>query len=283
MAETDIGAATGFGIVSATAILRFRKANVAQNICTMAPSKNGHHTVRIPVYSQIALAATQTAGQEYTPGTATTIAVDGVDCVPQRHNIWATVSDLAAHGNTGLLVNAGAQLGNSVAAELDDQVADAIDDFTLTVGGAAIHMDTGVLFDAVAKLEATSTPRPYGSMLHPTQVYGNWGLTEDLADHLQFSKASADLVDGPGYAGSIGGVNIYTSPSANATSDQHKGCIMGKGAIGIGYIDFGGGNFIELRTERDELSASTNLVCNGYWASDELVDLHGVEIHTEIS
>ena len=29
--------------------------------------------------------------------------------------------------------------------------------------------------------------------------------------------------------------------------------------------------------------ASTNIVANGYWAVSELVDLHGVEIHTEIS
>ena len=48
-------------------------------------------------------------------------------------------------------------------------------------------------------------------------------------------------------------------------------------------MDFGAGNFIELRTERNELGASTNLVANGYWAASELVDLHGVEIHTEIS
>ena len=42
-------------------------------------------------------------------------------------------------------------------------------------------------------------------------------------------------------------------------------------------------NFIQLATERNELGASTNIVANGYWAVSELVDLHGVEIHTEIS
>jgi len=38
-----------------------------------------------------------------------------------------------------------------------------------------------------------------------------------------------------------------------------------------------------MAQEREEVSAKTVLVANGYYAVSELVDVHGVEIHTEIS
>jgi len=87
-----------------------------------------------------------------------------------------------------------------------------------------------------------------------------------------------------GFVTSIAGISFYTSPQViDGGTGEKKGAIFAKTALGCGYIDFGGGSFIEMRTERNELGASTNLVANGYWASAELVDLHGVEIFTEIS
>ena len=89
---------------------------------------------------------------------------------------------------------------------------------------------------------------------------------------------------GPGFVTNLAGISFYTSPQvADGDTGRKKGAIYAKTALGAGYIDFGGGNFIQLATERNELGASTNLVANGYWAASELVDLHGVEIHTEIS
>ena len=66
-------------------------------------------------------------------------------------------------------------------------------------------------------------------------------------------------------------------------STEKKGAIFSKTALGAGLIDTGGGSFIEIRSERNETQASTTIVANGYWEITELVDLHGVEIFTEIS
>ena len=83
----------------------------------------------------------------------------------------------------------------------------------------------------------------------------------------------------------LAGINFYTSPQVADGSDgtEKKGAIYAKSAIGAGFIDFGAGNFIEIKSDRNELGAQTQLVANGYWAVTELVDLHGVEIFTEIS
>ena len=137
-------------------------------------------------------------------------------------------------------------------------------------------------------------PRPYSAVLHPQQVYGSFGLSNELALTATNSSVGAfahggassvgEQFYGAGFVTSIAGIDFYTSPQViDGATGRKKGAIYSKSALGAGYIDFGGGNFIELKTERNELGASTNMVANGYWAVSELVDLHGVEIHTEIS
>ena len=59
--------------------------------------------------------------------------------------------------------------------------------------------------------------------------------------------------------------------------------MFSRGAIGCGYLDFGGGNFIQMASEREEAYAKTTLVANAYYAGAELVDVWGVEIDTEVS
>ena len=125
-------------------------------------------------------------------------------------------------------------------------------------------------------------------------MYGSFGLSNELALTATNSSVGAfahggassvgDQFYNAGFVSSIAGIDFYTSPQViDGATGRKKGAIYSKTAVGAGYIDFGAGNFIELRTERNELGASTNLVANGYWAVSELVDLHGVEIHTEIS
>ena len=125
-------------------------------------------------------------------------------------------------------------------------------------------------------------------------MYGSFGLSNELGQVAAVNGSNGAFGAGSstsesflqaGFVTSLAGINFYTSPQVIDGSDgtEKKGAIMAKTALGCGYIDFGGGSFIEMRTERNELGASTNLVANGYWASAELVDLHGVEIFTEIS
>ena len=148
--------------------------------------------------------------------------------------------------------------------------------------------------DALASLETNDAPRPYAAVLHPQQMYGSFGLSNELALTATASSVGAFAHGGAasvgdqfykaGFVSSLAGIDFYTSPQvADGATGRKKGAIYAKTAIGAGFIDMGAGNFIEIKTERNALGASTNLVANGYWAVSELVDLHGVEIHTEIS
>ena len=271
MANTDVGvAAGGLGKTIAAAIVQFNKAAVTPATISMAAAVKGSNTVQFPVYSKLAVSAVtnEATGDEDTEVAATSITTAATSVEVLRNHINARVTDLAAYGNSdALMVNAGQVLGNAVAAEFDANIC---------------------------ALETNDAPRPYSAILHPQQMYGSFGLSNELGQVAAVNGSNGAFGAGSsasegflqaGFVTSLAGVNFYTSPQVIDGSDgtEKKGAIFAKTALGCGYIDFGGGNFIEMRTERNELGASTNLVANGYWASAELVDLHGVEIFTEIS
>ena len=298
MAVTDVGiAAGGLGKTVAAAIVQFNKSAVTPRTITMVSAQNGSNTVAIPVYSKMAVSSVtnSASGAEETTGSAASITTAAVSLEVLRNNVYAQVTDLASYGNSdALLVNAGKVLGNAVAAEFDNHCCALFDAFATSKGASTEGLRWLDVMDAVASLESNDAPRPYSAVLHPQQMYGSFGLSNELGQVAAVngsngafgagSSASEDFLQA-GFVTSLAGINFYTSPQVIDGSDstEKKGAIYSKSALGCGYIDFGGGSFIEMRTERNELGASTNLVANGYWASAELVDLHGVEIFTEIS
>ena len=290
MAFTDVssdGAQGGLGKVIASAIVQFHKANVCAPLFTGVACSPGTNVAQFPVYAKEALSGVQTSasGAEETTGTSVAIETNAVTAEVFRNNIYTEVKDLAAHGNAdALLVNVGRVLGNAVAAHFDEEGCALFDASTNGVGGAAVHNNLGILFDAVGTLEANDAPRDYNAVLHPLQVYGNHGITEDLNASAGITPGTvADSLVGPGFVTQLGGIGIYTSPQVPATSDQRKGGVFSKTAFGYGFIDQGGGSFIQIETDRNAPAAATQIVANGYFNSLQLVDLHCVEVHTEVS
>ena len=297
MANTDVGvAAGGLGKTIAAAIVQFNKAAVTPGTVSLQAAQPGSNVVQFPVYAKLGVSdvTNEATGDEDTEVAATSITTAATNVEVLRNHINARVTDLAAHGNAdALMVNAGQVLGNAVAAEMDANICALFDGFATSKG-----TDDGLRFldimDAVASLETNDAPRPYSAVLHPQQMYGSFGLSNELATTATASSVGAFAHGGASFVGeqfyragfvtSLAGIDFFTSPQViDGATGRKKGAIYSKTAIGVGFIDFGGVNFIELKTERNELGASTNLVANGYWAVSELVDLHGVEIHTEIS
>ena len=297
MANTDVGiAAGGLGKTIAAAIVQFNKAAVTPATISMAAAVRGSNTVQFPVYAKLAVTAVENeaTGDEDTEVAATSITTAATNVEVLRNHINARVTDLAAYGNSdALMINAGQVLGNAVAAEFDANICALYDGFA-TSKGTDDSLRFIDIMDAVASLETNDAARPYSAVLHPQQMYGAFGLSNELSTTAVSSSVGAfahggainvaDQFYSAGFVTNIAGISFYTSPQViDGSTGRKKGAIYSKTALGAGFIDFGGGNFIQLATERNELGASTNLVANGYWAAGELVDLHGVEIHTEIS
>ena len=295
MAVTDVGVAQGaLGKTIAAAILQFNKAAVCQGVVNMVACQKGTNVAQVPVYSKQALSTvtTNASGAEETTGSAESITSNPSNLEVFRNNVYAQVTDLASYGNSdALLVNAGQILGNTVAAHFDEEGCALLDTFSTAVGGAGVSMHLGLIFDSVAGLEASDAPRGYSAILHPLQVWGSFGLTNELSN-VAVLQSNAGLSQSPGvgedfrkagFSSTVGGVDIYTSPQVVSTSDQHKGGIFAKTAIACGYIDQGGGSFIQIEMDRNAPAASTEVVANGYFNLAVTINDHGREVHTETS
>ena len=298
MAVTDVGvAAGGLGKTVAAAIVQFNKSAVCPRTITMVPAQSGSNTVAIPVYTKQAVSSVtnSASGAEETTGSALSITTAATTLEVLRNNVYAQVTDLASYGNSdALLVNAGKVLGNAVAAEFDNHCCALFDGFATSKGASTEGLRWLDVMDAVASLEANDAPRPYSAVLHPQQMYGSFGLSNELGQVAAVNgsngafaggSSASEQFMGAGFVTSLAGINFYTSPQVQDGSDstEKKGAIYAQTALGCGYIDFGGGNFIQLETQRQAQEAGTDIVANGYWEIAETVDLHGVEIFTEIS
>ena len=298
---TDVGvAAGGLGTAVAAATVQFNKAAIMPNLIQMVAAPSGTNTVKFPVYTKHDPTHAdygvdeQASGAEETIANLTSIETTAISCEVLRRAIRAEISDLSAHGNAdALLVNAGLQLGNDVARKFDVEVCALLDDFANGVGHDD-GMNFNLFMDAIATLEANDAPRPYAAVLHPQQVYGSQGISTEFgsiaavnASNGAFSgmtgTAEAQFM-GAGFVTNLAGVSIHTTTAVvTGGTGRKEGAMFSKTALGAGYIDFGGGNFIQMASEREEAYAKTTLVANAYYAAAELVDVYGCEIDTEIS
>ena len=296
MAYTDTDVATGaLGLAIGGAIVQFNKVAVMPNLINMVPCPKGSVTARIPVYSKLGVSNVETAsaGAEGASNQEV-ITTAPVDIEVLRNHIDVLITDLAAHGNhDALMVNAGQAIGNAVALEFDSQcLTGRVDDFATTVGANTTGMSMNKLFTAVAKLEENSAPRPYACVLHPLNMWGDFGLTNEMGSVAANNESNGALSGGnavgsqfsaAGLVTNLAGVAMHTSPSTSIAdgAGTSQGGVFAKTAIACAYIDFGGGNFVQLETQRDADLAGTELVANGYFAFGECVDLHGVTLLNE--
>tara|TARA_Y100001973_G_scaffold47704_1_gene71065 strand:- start:1960 stop:2919 length:960 start_codon:yes stop_codon:yes gene_type:complete len=296
ISDTDVAVGAASGITTAAATLQFNKSAVAPATITMGAAVKGSTSVSFPEWSKVATSSVDnnSAGAEGADTALVDLTSVANTVEVLRNTIAVQVTDLVAHGTSeAYLVQAGQVLGNAVAAEFDTNVLAAFDNFATSKGSddSLRFLD---IMDALASLEANDAPRPYSAVLHPQQMYGSFGLSNEFGISAVSSSNGAfngghavsvgEQFMGAGFVTNIAGINFFTSPQVmDGATGRKKGAVYAKTALAAGFIDFGGGNFIEIKTDRNELGASTQLVANGYWAVTELVDLHGVEIHTEIS
>jgi hypothetical protein len=117
-------------------------------------------------------------------------------------------------------------------------------------------------------------------------MWGDYGITNELGSVAAVNESNGALTGGSEVGGTLasaglvtnlGGVSMHTSPfvSKEDGAGTAQGGVFAKTAIGCGYIDFGGGNFIQIESQRNAPYAATELVANGYFGFIEAVDSHG--------
>ena len=289
MAYTDTDVATGaLGLAIGGSIVQFNKVAVMPSLLNMIPCPSGSVTARVPVYSKLGIANVEqaAAGAEGAENQEL-ITTAPVDIEVRRNHIDVLITDLAAHGNSdALMVNAGQAIGNAVALEFDTQALQLVDEFGNTAGANTTGMSMQKLFAAVAKLEENSAPRPYACVLHPMNMWGDFGITNELGSVGAVNESNGALTGGSavggqlasaGFVANLGGISMHTSPSVSKEdgAGTAQGGVFAKTAIACAYIDFGGGGFVQIESQRNATLAGSELVANGYFNFAETVDTHG--------
>lgn len=118
---------------------------------------------------------------------------------------------------------------------LNAMLAVAASGFTDTVGTSGADMTLDDLVDAINALELKVAAGPFLALLHPVQFSDLRTSLLGAGGAVQFNAATNEqiAIKGPGFKGSLYGVEFYTSdqvPTADAGANR-AGALMGAGAL----------------------------------------------------
>jgi hypothetical protein len=147
------------------------------------------------------------------------------------------------------------------------------------------------LLQAQFALQTSRVPAPYACVLFPHQHNNLQSSLRGEGGPLQFQGATAEMIaaKGPGYAGSLGNIDYWTSDQVPADSTDRVGCLFGAGAFAFREADaraalaanpnmapmamtIPAGSPIFVEFERNADTASTEIVYNYYFGVSEQED-----------
>ena len=238
--------AGGVGKVLGDAVIAFNKVNVISPLVTSRIGVAGAKTVEFADWT-VASYADVAAATEAANTTAQAIATTARTATLSEHVIQVDISDLAEQGygaGGSLGGNAGAVIGNAIAARLDNDLAAlfAPSNFTNDVAAAGSTMDIGDIFEALRFLHANQAPAPLNLVLGTQQTWGPKGLRLMIQGHATLSTTTnlvgnssvgEDFTDN-GFVTKFAGFDVYSTPEiVEDGSNDEAGCAFSRGALGL--------------------------------------------------
>lgn len=109
--------------------------------------------------------------------------------------------------------------------------------FTSDVGSTGVDASVDDVFDGLAVLETNSVKGPYHLIIHPRQLADLQSSIRGEAGAFQFLAPTQEALNikGPGYAGSLLGIELFTSTDVVGDGTDRHGAMFGQGALG--YAD----------------------------------------------
>ncbi|MEA1972675.1 MAG: hypothetical protein U9N34_05210 [Candidatus Cloacimonadota bacterium] len=277
------------GTIIAESIIKFQRVNVMWSLMRNKPAPKGSNSVIFPIITTPTKTdvAGLASGAEETDAVITKLSSDGVTVEVLRYAVAVGISDLANAGSTEDMINiASNSVGNALAQKFDNLSIALASGFSTSIGDDTKNITLQMFFNAVQTLKANNAPTysngKYAAVLHPKQIWGDYGISNFLTN-LTATEKPEEMI-GTGYVTSIAGVDIYWSSEVAIATNIASGMIIGPEALAVGWKDMKGtGSFIDIEPKRNALSASSTLVGNGYFAVKELMDTYGVELNTLVT
>jgi len=283
----------GVGKVLGDAVIAFNKVNVIAPLVASRPAVVGAKTVEWADWL-VASYADVTAATEATNTTAQALTTAARTATLSEHVIQVDISDLAEQGygaGGSLGGNAGAVIGNAIAARLDNDLAAlfAAGNFTNSVAAAGSTMDVGDIFEALRFLHANQAPAPLNLVLGTQQTWGPKGLRLMIQGHAT-SPTTTNLMGGSsigealsvnGFVTKFAGFDVYSTPEiVEDGNNDEAGCAFSRNVLGFAT---GSKGIISVETQRDASARVTEYVGTGVWGETIIKELYGVSITSDVS
>lgn len=285
--------AGGVGKVLGDAVIAFNKVNVISPLVISRVGVTGAKTVEFADWT-VASYADVAAATEAANTTAQAIATTARTATLSEHVIQVDISDLAEQGygaGGSLGGNAGAVIGNAIAARLDNDLAAlfAPGNFTNDVAAAGSTLDIGDIFEALRFLHANQAPAPLNLVLGTQQTWGPKGLRLMIQGHATLSTTTnlvgnssiGEQFTTTGFVTKFAGFDVYSTPEiVEDGSNDEAGCAFSRGAMGFAT---GSKGIISIETQRDASKRVTEYVGTGVWGECIIKELWGVSITSDVS
>jgi hypothetical protein len=293
MATGDSGNYAGslLEVIEAEAILKFSEASVSVPLVKQKsePKADQITFVAYNAGSNKVTSADVDATAEGTVTPSTALDSEKKTITLDMYSVMLPIYDEAKLSNADdVYANAGALAGNAMASKLDSLVNALYDGFSNAVGANNSALTVDNLFDALSSLKQNSAPGQPHAVLEPRQIWGTYGVHNDLVTSAQFAGAGIqDEGARNGFVSKIAGIDMYSSPEftitdndggSSGTASSVKGGIFVSEAIGFGYA----GEMMRVEEYREGSFLRSNIVVSSFCGATEIIDGYGVEVLSQI-
>ena len=280
-------------IATASAVLHLADGNVIMPL-VINESRDKADTITVPVWGVSGSHAidSSSVGSHSGGSDATELKYDSVKKTGTLapYAFYLPVEDDSTYSN---LEDVGAKVGISgaaiIGAKIDLMLATLFTSFSGNEAGTSTTaLTVDMVFQSLNLLKADGAPEPYNAVLDVPQVWGAYGLSNDLVTSNQFGGSpelmAKHLEDGfigtaRNFVGRLAGVNFYSSKEVPEGTNASEGLVFSKAAMAFGWVP--PLPRVEVRRPGRELQDSYifSIFCDAW----EVVDNYGCTLHTKTS
>jgi len=285
MAAGDSGNFAGglLEVIESEALIKFSEANVTVPLVTLKGEPKADQITFIAYNSgsNVLTSADVAATAEGTVTPSTQLDTEKKTATLDMYSVMVPMYDEAQLSNAdNIASNVGELIGNALASKADALLNALFDGFSNTVGSSTAALSVDNLFDALSNLKQNSAMGQPHAVLDPRQIWGTYGVHNDLVTQAQFAGAGIqDEGARSGFVSRIAGIDIHSSPEFTEASNAVKGGVFVSGALGMGYA----GDMMRVEVYREGSFLRDNIIGSGFWGVTEIIDGYGVEVHTQVS
>ena len=272
-------------IAAAEAIVHLPEANVVLPL-VVSLGQDKADTITVPVWNQGTNKITSGDMGAHTEGSDATAKALNSDKKTGTLDVYSFYLPVELEAEESSLENIAQRIGQiggaAVGAKIDALITALFSGFTGNEAGTStVALTVDMWFEALSKLKVDGAPAPYNAVLNPAQIWGTYGLSNDIATSNQFggSPIKQDEMLSTGGLGTLAGVGIYSTNEVAQASDASEGLMFSKEAMAFGYVN----PLIRVEHDREKKKLRDDFVFSMNAVAWELVDNYGCTLHSKVS